>query len=138
MSFKFRKVGGRTYRSWTKWSEGDVLIAKYTESYEDQFGNTCYEVQVIESDFSNEEENLDEGALLGVNSCGSLNNKMKGVEIGSVLRIEYAGKGKIDKGPMAGKSFHNVNLGVDATTAGATPIASKIDEEDTKGEDYDL
>jgi len=145
MGFNFRNKGGRTYRSWKQWSEGDFIIGTYQESYEDQFGNECYEVKIIETDFAEEKDNLDEGVTLGVNSCGALKNKFKDVPVGSTVRIEFLGTGVVEKGPMKGKDFNNVGLGVDESTAtggvvkNAVKAQSKLDKEsEESGDGYDL
>ena len=114
--FKFRRVGGLKYRSWKLWSEGDYIVGKYVRTKEDQFGNPSYEVEVIESQFANEDD-FAEGDVVGINSCGGLNYKMEGVLPGSILQITYEGEDTMDKGKFKGKSFHSVDLQVDDSSA---------------------
>lgn len=137
MSFNFTEKGNKTYRSWKKWTEGDVLIGKFLSQYEDNYGNPGYDVQVIECDFSEEGDILEEGKIIGINSCGGLNYKMEEVPLGSVIRVEYDGTDFMDKGPMKGKEFHKVNLGVDESTANSTQKVEKQVEESSE-ENFDL
>lgn len=132
-NFNFRQVGGaRVYRSWKNWEEGDTLIGKFQKQFEDNYGNPGYEVEVIETDFHNG-ENIEQGKVIGLNSCGSLNYKMEEVQLGSVIRVEYNGTDIGEKGPYKGKEFHDVSLDVDDTTVVAT--ATPVEESE---ESYDL
>lgn len=131
MSFKFNKIGSRSYRSWKKWSEGDYLIGKFKKQYEDQFGNPGYEVAVIETDFAEEGDNLNEGDILGLNSCGGLNYKMEEVPENAVIKVEYMGTDVMEKGPMKGKEFHKVELSVDETTVEqVSRVEASVEAED--------
>lgn len=129
-SFNFRKIGGRVYRSWKLWEEGDEIIAKYIQPYEDQFGNTCHEVEIIESDFH--DKDLEEGVILGLNSCGGLNHKLEDVVKGTTVRVEYEGEDVIEKGKMKGKMFHKVAVSIDDSTADHSAAVKQkpVEEED--------
>ncbi len=129
--FNFVKKGGRKYLAWKNWQVGEYLVGKYTKSYEDQFGNENYEVQIIEAEI--EGADLKEGDLFGVNSCGSLKHNMTDVAPGSYIQVTYEGKGEIEKGPFKDKSFHKVGLEVD--DSGVAEVINDVqDEEIEEGE----
>ena len=139
-SFKFRSVGGsRSYRSWKSWEEGDTLTCKFIKQYEDQYQNAGYEVEVIECDFHNEEDIVDEGKIMGLNGCGSLNYKMEEIPQGAIIQVVYEGKGKVEKGPMKGKDFHDVSVLVDENSVSGmeAPNAKAMKQEEPE-DDYDL
>jgi len=71
---------------------------------------------------------MDEGTLFGVNGCGSLNFKMKEVNDGAIVRIEYLGQEKVEKGPMKGKDFHNIGLQVDESSVDVAAVKKAQDE----------
>lgn len=134
--YSFKSVKGkRNYRKWADWSEGDVLICSLNGTYEDKFRNTCYEVEVIECQFDDEDAEWSEGTIVGLNSMGSLHYKLEDVPQGSVLRIEYTGKIMLEEGPYEGKEAHTCEVGIDTSyEPAAVPEAEESEEEG----DYDL
>ena len=137
--FNFRQIGGaRSYRGWKNWEVGDTLTGKFIKKFEDQFGNPGYEIEVIETDFQ-DGKNIEEGKVMGLNSCGSLNYKMDDVDPGSVIQIEYNGNdGVVEKGPMKGKNFHDVNLSVADDNMVESAVAAQKTLEPAETEEYDL
>ena len=108
----FRQIGGsRVYKGWKDWEEGDYVIGKYEELYEDNYGKNGYAIRIEETNI--EDSGFDRGSLFGANACGSLDFKMETVNIGQVVKLVYAGKEPITKGKYKGKEFHNVDLYVD-------------------------
>lgn len=127
--FKFKKVKGqRVYKKWKEWEEGEYVIGKLIGTYIDKFKNTCYEVEVIESDV----EEFEEGKVAGLNSCGSLNYKMEDVLIGSTVRVEYTGTTVLDKGDFEGTEAHTVDVSIDESTV---PEEQEEQEEEDEGDD---
>jgi len=134
MKFKFKKVRGeRVYKAWKSWEIGDFIVGTYKELGEDKFGNPNYILEVIESSL----EEAVEGKDFCLNSNGSLNYKMEGVEVGVVLRIEYEGETLLEKGSFVGKTCHTVSLEV-ADGGEMAVNEADLPEEDASGEDYEL
>jgi len=138
-NFNFKKRGGRAYKSWKKWTIGDFIVGKFIKTYEDNFGNTCYEVEIIEAQFADGTE-LKEGSLFGVNSCGSLSHNMQDVLPGSFVEMTYDGEGEIEKGSFKGKKFHSVQLSVDDDSVDVEAIknAESSEEEKLGGDEVEL
>lgn len=113
-TFKFRQVKEqRTYRAWSEWAEGDYIICKLIDVYPDKFRNECYEVEIIECSFEDKSAEFKEGAIVGLNSMGSLHYKLEDVPLKSIARIEYTGMDTINKGPFEGKECHTCSVAVD-------------------------
>lgn len=144
--FNFKQVKGqRKYRKWDEYAEGDILICKLRDTYQDKFRNNCYEVEVIESDFQ-DGENFKEGDIVGLNSMGSLHYKLEDVPLGAVVRIEYTGKTTLEKGPYEGKEAHTCSVAVDENSIGSEAESIKKVQDEQKAQqesseeeaDYDL
>lgn len=132
--FKFKKVRGeRVYKAWNTWEIGDYVVGTFKELGEDKFGNPNYILEVIESSI----EEAVEGKDFCLNSNGSLNYKMDGVAIGSIVRIEYEGETLLEKGSFAGKTCHTVDLQV-ADLGDMAVSEADLPEEDSSEEDYEL
>lgn len=98
MKYKIKKqIGGqRKYRSWSQWSEDDYVIVKIISEYEDTYGHTGWEAEVLEQSFEKPEYELKdgekdvirEGDIIGLNHTGSLAYKMTalGKELGQIKR----------------------------------------------------
>lgn len=111
----FRKLnGGCIYRPWKNWAEGDVVVGKFIRQDEDMYHKPNWIIEIEETEFTNEEDNLEVGKHLGLNSCGSLDKAMEKNEVmeGTIIQIEYTGKIMLEKGPFAGKEAHTVILSV--------------------------
>jgi len=135
--FNFTKKGGRKYLKWGLWNEGDYLVGKFIATYLDQYGNECYEVQIIEAEIEGIE--LKEGDTFGINSCGGLKKNMVDVLPGSFIQVTYNGEGEMEKGPFKGKPFTDISLEVDASGADeAASIKAVQDEAQAEEEDADL
>ena len=52
----------------------------------------------------------DDGSIVIVNQCGSLNKQMGKVEIGDYLQISYVGKKILTTGSFKGKSCHEFKV----------------------------
>ncbi len=133
--FNFRKLGGRKYLKWSDWNPGEYIVGKYIQSYEDQFGNENYEVQIIEAEVEGIE--LKEGDLFGLNSCGGLKRNMEDVAYGSYVQVTYNGKGVMEKGPFKGKPFTDVSLEVDDSGVNTAESIKKVQDE-MQEEEVDL
>jgi len=126
----WRAIGGtRVYRPWKKFAQGDVLTGTLTDVLEDNFGNPSYTIRIDSTDFEDDNDNLTEGTLFGMNSSGSLNYKMASVEIGSFIQVEYEGTTVLEKGKFKGKECHSVNVSIDPTK-GTTPSHDNVDVEE--------
>lgn len=104
------KLGGgqKVYRKWEEWKEGDILIGKYVDTHEDQYGKHCPVIEVIDAQFKDKSGGKFEGKNLVLNQCGQLEKAMKKAEKSQVLQFTYNGKSRIEKGPYKGKDSHLV------------------------------
>jgi len=102
--------GARSYRGWKNWTAGDILVGRFVNQSVDQYDKPNYHIEVIETDFAEEEENVEAGKKLVLNSCGSLDYAMEQVEIGMDIEIIYQGTTTLEKGKYKGKECHTVEV----------------------------
>lgn len=123
--YNFRKIGGRKYKAWKNYEEGDYIIGKYTQSYEDNYNHTCWELQVIETNI----DDFKVGDLVGINYTGSIAYKFEeaGIEPGQVVKLEYLGLGEMTKGNHKGKEFHDVDVAIAEEGSSSTIPDSDLD-----------
>ena len=108
MNYQFEEVaGGKKYRSWKHWEEGDFVEGIYKEQTTDNYDNPAYTLQLTNT---NIEEWKDYDGLIGLNSSGSLNHKMEEVAEGTPIRVEYHGTDIMEKGKFKGKEFHSLKV----------------------------
>ena len=130
---KFRTLGGvRKYRSWGKWAEGDVLVGEFTEAYTDNFDKPGYNIVISSTDFSNEEENMNEGVDFGMNSSGKVDYVMERVTPGDTIQVEYLGKKLLDSGQFKGKEAHDIQISI-AVSEDVTPVVEEKGAQDDFG-----
>lgn len=107
-----RKLGGgrKQFRKWDEWNEGDILIAKLADTYEDQYGKTVWVMAVVDAQFKDGSGDKYIGKDLALNSCGMLDKAMKRASLGTMVQITYDGQSTIEKGKFAGKESHVVQV----------------------------
>lgn len=120
----FEQVGGsKIFRPWGHWTEGDVIVGKFTGTSEDNYGNTNYDIEVEECEFDNPRiqtknkkgedvvyESPKEGEIFCLNSCGSLDKAMDKCDIGDFIKVVYTGTVVLNKGKFAGKEAHTMKV----------------------------
>lgn len=52
----------------------------------------------------------DDGSLVVLNQCGSINHQMKKVEEGDYIQVSYEGQKKIEDGKLKGKMVHQFKI----------------------------
>lgn len=107
-------AGSLTYRSWEKYAEGDSVTGKVVGFFEDSYKKTGIKMEVFETSFEDGTGSNLEGKILAINSCGALVEAIATLqekfeenpkeEI--IIRVEYTGKTKVQKGTYAGKDCH--------------------------------
>lgn len=119
MTRRRRKIGGaKAYRAWKFWSEGERITGKLTSIDEDSYGKPNYTIEIEEMNFEHEPDDpghmkAEVGKLIGLNSCGSLDHKMKEVEIGDIVEITYDGTDVLPENhKYKGKEVHQVDVAV--------------------------
>lgn len=141
----FEQVGGsKIFRPWGHWTEGDVIIGKFTGTSEDNFGNENYDIEVSEVEFDQkriqyknkkgEDSVLEEpkiGDIFCLNSCGALEKAMEKCDIGDIIKVIYTGTILLNKGKFAGKEAHTMKV----LRAAGTPKTKTavVEEDDTDG-----
>lgn len=112
--FKVRKQinGAQNYRVWEKYAEGDYVIGKVVGNHICQYKKNNPKVEVYDAFFADGSHTNILDKVFVLNSCGSLDKAMESVEEGAVIKVEYNGKGKLEKGPYAGKEAHQVTVSI--------------------------
>ena len=145
--FNFKQVGGaRKYRKWGLWDEGDYIVGTLKDTYMDKFKKECFLIETIECDFRKTDESFKEGDLVGLNNAGGLIFALKDVPMGTVVRIEYAGKDVLDSGEYEGSEVHTFKVGVDESTLDAAEVkkvqdgqaTGSAEETEESEDDYEL
>ena len=102
--------GPKTFRKWSEYSVGDILIGKFVGKHEDTTYNKTHWVIKVEEAFVKEgAENLI-GKDVVLNACGSLDKAMKQVEEGQTLQMEYRGMEEMTSGKYPGKDAHSIKV----------------------------
>jgi hypothetical protein len=105
-----------TYRKWSEWDAGDILIGTYKGSQTDSYDKPNWLVEVEDAQFTNAKvakkllPKGDEKTVIGLNSSGKLDAAMEQVEIGDMVQIEYKGMSTIEKGKYKGKDAHDIEV----------------------------
>lgn len=93
---------GKSVDKWIKASElksGDKFVGTYLDSWTGgEYNTTTHKIE------------QEDGKVLGINGTGQLNKLMEKVQKGSAVEVHYAGKVKLDKGPMKGKHAHQFSV----------------------------
>jgi hypothetical protein len=124
MGHDFQQIGGgKVFRPWGQWTEGDYIVGRLSGTSEDNFNNTNYDIEVSEVDFENKrvvakdkkgEDKIYEepkaGDLFCLNSCGSLDKAMEKCDIGDMIKVIYTGTITLTKGKFAGKEAHTMKV----------------------------
>lgn len=106
-----KKLSGQAvYRKWEEWDMGDILIGKLMGYKDDQYGNKCPLIQVIDSQFKDKKANIEEGKTIQLNKCGMLAKALESVTEGEIVQIEYTGQSTIEKGKYKGKEAHTMEV----------------------------
>ena len=121
--FKTKKKlsgGQTTFRKWSEWDEGDVLVGKLVSIGEDSYQNPSFTLEVLECTFLSKPKMA--AALVGknitLNSAGQLNkalidkNGEPKIEMGEIIQVEYKGTSVIPKGKFKGKDAHLIDVNV--------------------------
>lgn len=104
----------KTYKKWSDWSVGDIIIGTYVADHEDQYEKTNPVLKVI--DAFTKEKNDFMGKNLVINSCGVVDSAFYSsknpIKMGETVQIEYTGTTEMEKGKYAGKDCHTMNIDV--------------------------
>lgn len=113
-SYKITKTisGSQSYRKWSEYKEGDVVIGQYVGIHICQYDKENVKIKVLDAQFKDGSGESFIGKTLVINHCGSLEHAMKEVSEGECLQIEYTGKTMLTKGPFKGKEAHTVEVNV--------------------------
>lgn len=119
--------GGKVYRPWVGWTEGDVFEGIHTGSSEDNYGKTNWEFEVVAFEFAEEVsvvipkkgkragEEVEYtapkvGDIFVLNSSGSLDKAMEKVDIGDKVKVIYEGTIILPSGPNKGSEAHQMKV----------------------------
>jgi hypothetical protein len=105
---KQQLTGSCKYRPWNKWEEGEYIIGDFQSLGTDNYGKNNYKLKVLETDILE----LKEGDVVGLNSCGSLDKAMEGLDVGTTVQITYTGQIILEKGKFAGKAAHTCEVAI--------------------------
>lgn len=115
-----RQVGGSAgkYKKFTTFEEGDYLVGKYIkQGVDSKFGKPTYTFELESFELTKPTfdhpagEEIEEGAELTLNSTGTLDSRMKEVQINDVVEIIYQGKAPLPVGhPFAGTQAHQFEV----------------------------
>lgn len=114
-----RKIGGAgQFKKYASWNEGDFIVGKLVEVGEDAtYGKPTYKIQLEEIEMANATYDYPEGKAMEVgqeitlNSSGSLDHKMNGIAVGTVLEIVYNGTEALPSNhKFSGKSCHQFEV----------------------------
>lgn len=94
-------TGVKKYLKYKDFTAGQVVLedAKYVGTEENQFGGLNFLF----------EKNSE---TIGIPQCGVLkyNHTQGKMQVGSLFKIIYEGEKTVEKGPMKGKSFHDLKI----------------------------
>lgn len=126
-----KKISGASgYRKWAEWTLGDYFKGKLNSVSQDVYKKNNYTFSVIETKFK-DGKNLQAGSYITLNSNGMLDKAMLNVNEGDVVVIVYKGTSRIEKGPMAGKMAHSLDIFLDDTgTSAPVPATATADGSD--------
>lgn len=124
MSRTFTQIGGgKVFRPWGHWTEGDSIVGKLVGTSEDSFGNENFEIEVEEVEFDEEvvetkNKNGEKvemkapkvGDIFVLNSCGSLERAMQNCDNGDIIKVIYTGEIILNKGKFKGKKAHTMKV----------------------------
>lgn len=83
---------------------GTALEGVYLEAIPNQIDDTKLDYKFEEAD----------GTIAVLNGAGNLGYQMQKVSVGALVRVDYAGKQLITKGPRKGKEAHNFTVLVES------------------------
>jgi hypothetical protein len=104
--------GSQSYRKWTDYAEGDVVVGQYVGIHTCQYGKDNVKLKVLDAQFADGTGESFIGKVLVINHCGALEHSMKEVKEGEYIQVEYTGKTLLTKGPFAGKDCHTVAVNI--------------------------
>lgn len=133
-----KKISGTrgTFRKWSDWDEGDILLAEYVSEGEDQYGNSQWVMKVIEATFTDRKlakSLIDKNLIL--NSSGQLNKAMDKASVGEVVQIIYNGTSVIEKGKFKGKESHLMDVEIMEEEGEDSEDTDFEDEEENEDDD---
>ncbi len=118
-----------TYRKWSEWETGDIMIGTYKGSQTDQFGKPNWLIEVVEAFLADKKDQKKLiGQVLGLNSSGTVDRAMEDVEIGSMVQFTYNGLVRMDGGPYKGKDKHDIE--VDLVSEEGDDDEEEVDEDE--------
>lgn len=130
-----KKISGASgYRKWKEWATGDYFKGKLNSVSIDMYKKNNYTFSVIDTKFK-DGKNPQPGSYVTLNSNGMLDKAMLNVNEGDVVVIVYKGTSRIEKGPMAGKDAHSLDIFLDEEGGGKTVVAetSGVTDDDLLG-----
>jgi hypothetical protein len=104
--------GPKTFRKWSEYAVGDIVIGTFVGKHEDTTYNKTHWIFKVEEAFFKTDGEKFVGKNLVINSCGSLDNAMEQVSEGQLVQIEYMGQVEMTKGKYAGKEAHSVKVDI--------------------------
>jgi hypothetical protein len=131
-----------TYRKWSDWDAGDILIGTYKGSQTDSYDKPNWLIEVEDAQFTDAKAAKklmpkgDEKVVLGLNSSGKFDLAMEQVEVGDIVQVEYKGMSVIEKGKYKGKDAHDIE--VDLVEEDGADFDKDEDESDEEDEGDDL
>lgn len=136
-----RQLSGKPmkFRGWDEYSIGDILIVKYVKTTPNKFNVTKpnHVVEIIETFLKDKkvQKEWTEGTHVCLNTMGMLDKALDEIVTGTIVQITYNGKNMIEKGKMAGKEAHAVEV-IEVSDDNETEKLSY--EEESDDEDMDL
>jgi hypothetical protein len=109
---KALSAGNQTYRKWSDYSEGDVVVGTFVGIHTCQYDKENFKVKVLDAQFADGTGDSFIGKTLVLNNVAFLNTAMEKVTEGEVVQVEYTGTTPISKGKYAGKDCHTGSVAV--------------------------
>ncbi len=107
---KKKLAGSQTYRKWSDYSEGDVVVGKFVGTHTDNYDKVNPKIKVIHAEFRDGSGEALIGQTLVLNSCGVLDKAMEDVQEGEYIQVVYNGTITMQKGKYAGKEAHTMDV----------------------------
>lgn len=142
MTYKSKKklTGTRCeYRAWKDWDVGDVLIGKYVGEQTDQYNKSNWLIEVEDAQFVNKPKLAKKliGKVIGLNSCGKVDNAMEKAELDNLYQFIYNGTVPLPEGHKYNKKGNKEAHDVDVTEVEYEDEDEELEDEEDIDEDED-
>lgn len=104
--------GAQTYKKWSDYATGDMVIGTFVGVHTCQYDKENYKIKVEDCFFKDGSGEDLIGKTLVLNNCGSLAKAMEDVNEKDLIQVEYLGKSVLEKGLYAGKEAHSVAVAI--------------------------